>query len=50
VATTYTYRLFGTIKGAPFDVSFACNPGGHVAGEDRCVVTVGGRHAEGAGA
>ena len=39
VATTYTYRLFGTINGAPFDVTFACNPGGHVpAGEDRSVV------------
>ena len=40
VATTYTYRLFGTINGAPFDVTFACNPGGHVAGEDRSVVKV----------
>jgi hypothetical protein len=40
VATTYTYRLFGTISGAPFDVTFACNPGGHVAGEDRSVVKV----------
>jgi hypothetical protein len=40
VATTYTYRVFGTINGAPFDVTFACNPGGHVAGEDRSVVKV----------
>jgi hypothetical protein len=40
VATTYSYRLFGTINGAPFDVIFACNPGGHVAGEDRSVVKV----------
>ena len=40
VATTYSYRLFGTINGAPFDVTFACNPGGHVAGEDRSVVKV----------
>jgi hypothetical protein len=32
IATTYTYRLFGTINGALFDVTFACNPGGHVAG------------------
>ena len=29
-----------TINGAPFDVTFACNPGGHVAGEDRSVVKV----------
>ena len=40
VATTYTYRLFGTINGAPFDVTFACSPGGHIAGEDRSVVKV----------
>jgi hypothetical protein len=40
VATTYTYRLFGTINGAPFDVTFACSPGGHVASEDRTVVKV----------
>jgi hypothetical protein len=40
VATTYTYRVFGTINGAPFDVTFACSPAGHVAGEDRSVVKV----------
>src|SRR4029453_13601657 len=40
VATTYTYRVFGTINGTPFDVTFACNPGGHVAGEDKTVVKV----------
>jgi hypothetical protein len=40
VATTYTYRIFGAINGAPFDVTFACSPGGHVAGEDRTVVKV----------
>jgi hypothetical protein len=40
VATTYTYRLFGTINGAPFDVAFVCSPAGHVAGEDRSVVKV----------
>ena len=40
VATTYTYRVFGTIGGAPFDVTFACNPAGHVRGEDRSVVKV----------
>ena len=40
VATTYTYRVFGTINGAPFDLTFACNPAGHVAGEDKSVVKV----------
>ena len=40
VATTYTYRLFGTINGAPFDVTFACSPAGHIAGEDRSVAKV----------
>jgi hypothetical protein len=40
VATTYTYRVFGTLNGTPFDVTFACNPAGHVAAEDRSVVRV----------
>jgi hypothetical protein len=40
VATTYTYRLFGTINGAPFDVAFVCSPGGHVASEDKSIVKV----------
>ena len=40
VATTYTYRVFGTINGAPFDVTFACSPAGHIAGEDRSVLKV----------
>ena len=39
VATTYTYRVFGSIGGAPFDVTFTCNPAGHApAAEDRSVV------------
>jgi hypothetical protein len=42
VATTYAYRLFGTLNGTPFDVTFACNPTGHVTAEDRSVVRVGG--------
>lgn len=41
VATTYSYRVFGTLNGTPFDVTFACNPAGHVASEDRSVVKVG---------
>lgn len=40
VATTYTYRVFGTVNGAPFDVTFACNPAGHVTAEDKNVVKV----------
>lgn len=31
VATTLTYRLFGTIDGTPVDLSFTCNPAGHPA-------------------
>lgn len=37
-ATTYTYRLFGAIQGAPFDVTFTCSSPGHVQPEDRTVV------------
>jgi hypothetical protein len=40
VATTYTYRLHGTVNGVPVDLSFACNPTGHVATEDKSVVKV----------
>jgi hypothetical protein len=40
VATTYSYRVFGTLNGAPFDVTFACSPAGHVATEDKNVVKV----------
>ena len=29
VATTYTYRVFGTINNVPVDLSFGCNPAGH---------------------
>ena len=40
VATTYSYRVFGTVSGTPFDVTFACSPAGHVATEDKSVVKV----------
>jgi hypothetical protein len=40
VATTYSYRVFGTVNGTPFDVTFACSPAGHVATEDKSVVKV----------
>jgi hypothetical protein len=40
VATTYTYRVFGTVQGAPFDVTFTCSPAGHVATEDKTAVKV----------
>jgi hypothetical protein len=38
VATTYTYRFHGTVNGVPVDLSFACNPTGHVATDDKNVV------------
>ena len=34
VATTLTYRVFGTINEKPVDLSFTCSPAGHVAGPD----------------
>jgi hypothetical protein len=40
VATTYTYRLHGTVNNVPVDLSFACNPTGHVAADDKSVVKV----------
>jgi hypothetical protein len=40
VATTYTYRLHGTVNGVPVDLSFACNPTGHVTTEERTAVKV----------
>lgn len=30
VATEYSYRLFGTLNTVPVDLTFTCNPGGHV--------------------
>jgi hypothetical protein len=42
VATTYTYRFHGTVNGVPLDLSFTCNPTGHVAAEDKSVVKVSG--------
>jgi len=40
MATTYMYRVFGTLNGAPFDVTFTCSPAGHVVTEDKSVVKV----------
>jgi hypothetical protein len=40
VATTYTYRVHGTVNNVPVDLSFACNPTGHVSTEDKNVVKV----------
>jgi hypothetical protein len=41
VATTYAYRVFGTMGGSPFDMTFMCNPAGHVAAaEDKSVVRI----------
>lgn len=33
VATTYSYRVFGTLGGAPFDVTYTCLPRGEEAAE-----------------
>jgi hypothetical protein len=38
VATTYSFRLFGTIDKVPVDLPFACNPLGHVSVEDKNTV------------
>jgi hypothetical protein len=38
VATTYSFRLFGTIDQVPVDLTFACNPLGHVSAEDKNAV------------
>jgi hypothetical protein len=35
VATTYRFRLFGTLDKIPVDLTFACNPLGHVSVEDK---------------
>lgn len=34
VATTLQYRIFGTLEGIPFDVTYACNPVGHPRSEE----------------
>jgi hypothetical protein len=39
VATTYTFRLVGTVNTVPVELTFTCNPTGHVAAaEDRTTV------------
>jgi hypothetical protein len=38
VATTYSFRLFGTVDKVPVDLTFACNPLGHVSVEDKNTV------------
>ncbi len=40
VATTYSFRLFGTLDKIPLDLTFACNPLGHVSVEDETLVTL----------
>lgn len=41
VETTYTYRVYGTINDTPVDLSFTCNPAGHVAEpEDKTEIAV----------
>jgi hypothetical protein len=38
VATSYTLRLFGTVNDVPVNLSFTCNPLGHVSVEDNTAV------------
>ncbi len=38
VATTYSFRLFGTLTDVPIDLTFACHPLGHVSLEDKSAV------------
>ena len=38
VATTYSFRLFGTVDNVPVDLTFGCNPLGHVSVEDKNTV------------
>jgi hypothetical protein len=38
VATSYSLRLFGTVNNVPVDLSFSCNPLGHVSVEDTTTV------------
>lgn len=38
-ATTYSFRLYGTLEDAPFDVTFTCNPAGHPKAEPNTVET-----------
>jgi hypothetical protein len=38
VATTYSFRLFGAVDKVPVDLTFACNPLGHVSVEDKNIV------------
>jgi hypothetical protein len=40
VATTYSFRLFGTVDQVPVDLTFACNPLGHVSVEDKNTVQI----------
>lgn len=34
IATTLSYRIFGTIAETPFDYTFTCNPAGHAVATD----------------
>lgn len=34
VATTLSYRVFGTINETPIDLTFSCSPAGHTAAEE----------------
>jgi hypothetical protein len=34
VATSLSYRIFGTIEGTPIDLTFSCTPAGHARAEE----------------
>lgn len=38
VATTFSYRFFGTVDGIPVDITFTCSQGGESSGTDNTVV------------
>jgi hypothetical protein len=40
VPTTYAFRFFGALQGIPIDLTFTCNPLGHVSLDDRTTVQV----------
>ncbi|AIC15671.1 hypothetical protein [Nitrososphaera viennensis] len=41
IATTYTYRIFGTINNTPVDLTFSCTPAGEAGAQpDNSAVTV----------
>jgi hypothetical protein len=38
--TTYNFRFVGTVEGVAVDITFTCNPLGHVSFEDRTALNL----------